>query len=94
MVFTVRYGKSRQKTASKHTQSGNDNKRCTCPFSLACKTGGWKMGKEGLAERETSEMSFELLLGVIQINNSTEGISEEGKKKEYGLRVPGNISYR
>lgn len=52
------------------------------------------MGKEGLVERETSEMSFELLLGVIQINNSTEGMSEEGKKKEYGLRVQGNISYR
>lgn len=40
-------------------------KRYTCPFSLACQTGGWKMGKEGLVERETSEMSFELLLGVI-----------------------------
>jgi len=40
-------------------------KRYTCPFSLPWQSGGWKMGKEGLAERETSEMSFELVLGVI-----------------------------
>lgn len=40
-------------------------KRYTHPFSLGCQSVERKIGKEGPAERETSEMSFELLLGVI-----------------------------
>lgn len=40
-------------------------KRYTCPFSLACQNGGRKTGKEEFVERETSEVRFELLPGVI-----------------------------